>query len=44
METAIESWIGIEKIEAVEEVREEIWQTKIEIAKLIEEPPGLTLV
>ena len=44
LETATESWTGIEQIEAVEEVREEIWQTETKIAKLMEEPPGLTPV
>ena len=44
LETTIESWIGIEKIEIVEEVHEEIWQTEAEIAKLMEEPTGLTPV
>ena len=44
LETTKESWIGIEQIEAVEEVREEIRQTETKIAKLIEEPPGLTPV
>ena len=42
LETATESWIGIEQIEAIEEVRKEIWKTKTEIVKLTEEPPGLT--
>ena len=41
LETTIESWMGIEQIETVEEVREEIQQTKVEIAKLKEETPGL---
>ena len=44
LETTMESWIGIEQIEAVEEVREEIWETETEIAKLTEEPPSLTPV
>ena len=36
--------MGIEQIETVEEVREEIQQTEAEIVKLIEETPGLTPV
>ena len=44
LETATESWSSIEKIDTVEEVREEIWQIEAEIAKLIEEPVGLTPV
>ena len=44
LETAMESWTCIEKIEAVEEVCEEIQQTETEIAKLTEEPLGLTPV
>ena len=44
LETTIELWLGIEQIDAVEEVREEIWQAEAEIAKLKEETPCLTLV
>ena len=33
----MESWLGIEQIDTVEEVQEEIWQTKAEIAKLTED-------
>ena len=44
LETTIESWIGIKKIETVEEVHEEIRQTEAEIAKLKEETLGLTPV
>ena len=44
LETAIESWSGIEQIDAVKEVCEEIRQTEAEIVKLIEEPAGLTPV
>ena len=44
LETTTESWTGIEKIETVEEVHEEIRQTEAEIAKLKEETPGLTPV
>ena len=44
LETAMESWTCIEKIEAVKEVCKEIWQTEVEIVKLTEEPAGLTLV
>ena len=44
LETAMESWSGIEHIDAVEEVREEIWQIKAEIVKLTEESAGLTPV
>ena len=44
LETTTESWTSIQQIEAVKEVHEEIRQTEIEIMKLTEEPPGLTLV
>ena len=44
LETTTESWMGIEKIDAVEEVHEEIWQAEPEIAKLKEETSGLTPV
>ena len=44
LEIATESWLGIEQIDTVEEVHEEIRQTEAEIAKLTEEPAGLTLV
>ena len=44
LETTTESWSGIEQIDAIEEVHEEIRQTKVEIAKLTEEPVGLTPV
>ena len=44
LETTKESWMGIEKIEAVEEVCEEIRQAEEEIVKLKEETPGLTPV
>ena len=44
LETATKSWSNIEKIDAVEEVRKEIRQTEAEIAKLMEEPTGLTPV
>ena len=44
LETTIESWMGIEKIEIVEEVCEEIRQVEVEIVKLAQETPGLTLV
>jgi hypothetical protein len=42
LETTTESWTCIEKIEAVEEVREEIRQTETKIVKLREETLGLT--
>lgn len=44
LENATESWIGIEQIEVVEEVHEEIRQTEAEIMKLTEETPSLTPV
>ena len=44
LETTTESWIGIEQVEIVEEVREEIRQTKEDIAKLKEETPDITPV
>ena len=44
LETAMESWSGINQIDTVKEVHEEIQQTKAEIAKLIEELIGLTPV
>ena len=44
LETATESWSGIEKIDIVEEVCEEIRQTEVEIAKLTKEPTSLTPV
>ena len=43
LETTIELWMGIEKIEIVEEVRKEIRQPEVD-TKLKEETPGLTLV
>ena len=42
LETTTESWTGIEQIETVEEVHEEIRQTKAEIVKLKEETPDIT--
>ena len=42
LETTIESWTCIEQIEIVEEVHEEIQQTKVEIVKLKEETPDIT--
>jgi hypothetical protein len=36
LETTIESWMGIEQIDAVEEVHEGIRQVEVEIAKLKE--------
>lgn len=44
LETTTQSWLGIEKIEAVEEVHEEIQQAEVEIVKLKEESSGLTPV
>ena len=44
LETTMKSWSGIEKIDAIKELREEIRQTEAEIAKLTEEPVGLTPV
>jgi len=44
LETTIESWMGTEKINIVEEVCKEIRQAEVEIVKLKEETPGLTLV
>ena len=44
LETTTESWTGIEHINTVEEVREEIWQTKVEIVKLKEETLAITPV
>ena len=44
LETAIESWLGIEHIDALEVVREEIRQAEAEIAKLKKETLGLTPV
>ena len=42
--TTTESWRSIEQIQTVEEVREEIWQTEADIAKLKEETPDITPV
>ena len=44
LETTIESWMGIEQINTIEEVCKEIQQDEVEIAKLKEENPGLTPV
>jgi len=44
LETTTSSWLGIEKNDTVEEVREEIRQAEVEIAKLKEEIPSLTPV
>lgn len=44
LETTTSSWLGIKQIEVVKEVREEIHQTKVDIANLKEEIAGLTLV
>ena len=44
LETAIELWLGIEQIDAVEQVHKEILQAKAEIAMLKEETPSLTPV
>lgn len=44
LETTTKSWIGIEQIETVEEVREKIQQAEADIVKLKEETPGLTPV
>ena len=44
LETTIESWMGIEQIEVVEEVCEEIQKVEAKIIKLKEETPGLTPV
>ena len=44
LETTIESWLGIEHIDVVEEVHEEIRWAKAEIVKLKEATLGLTLV
>ena len=42
LETATSSWLGIEQIDAVEEVHKEICQVEVDIAKLKEEITGLT--
>ena len=44
LETSTKSWTGIEQIEIVEEVHEEIRQTKVEIVKLKEETLDITPV
>ena len=44
LETTTSSWLGIEHIEVIEEVREEIRQVEADIAKLKEEITGLTSV
>jgi len=44
LETTTESWVGIEQIETVEEVHQEIQQAEVEIAKLTQETLGLTPV
>ena len=44
LKTTTESWMGIEHIEIVEEVHEEIRKAEAEIVKLKEETPSLTLV
>ena len=41
LETITSSWLGIEQIKAVEEVRREICQDEVEIAKLKKEIAGL---
>lgn len=44
LETTTSSWMGIEQIETIEEVRAEIHQAEADIVKLKEEMRGLTLV
>ena len=44
LETTTSSWLGIEHIDAIEEVHEEIRQAEAEIAKLKEEIASLTPV
>ena len=44
LETSTYSWLGIEQIETIEEVCEEICQAEAHIAKLKEEMTGLPSV
>ena len=44
LETTTSSWLGIEQIDAIEEVHEEIHQVEVDITKLKEDFVGLTLV